>query len=67
MNGYMTVREAAVKWGVSERTVQVHCKEGRIPGVSRVGRSWIIPEGTMRPQYMYVCQNENDLKKMPEA
>lgn len=63
MNGYMTVKEAAAKWSVSERTVQVHCKEGRIPGVSRVGRSWIIPEGTMKPIYTYVCRNEKDLRQ----
>ena len=60
VNGYMTVKEAATKLGISERTVQVHCKNGRIPGVARVGRSWIIPEKTAKPTYVFICRNEND-------
>lgn len=55
MNGYMTCKEASIKWGISERQVQAHCKNGRIPGVSRIGRNWIIPENTQKPVYKFVC------------
>lgn len=49
MNGYMTVQEAAEKWGVTPRQVQILCKEGRIAGVTRMSRIWIIPEDAKKP------------------
>lgn len=35
MKGYLSIREAAEKWGVSERRVQQYCLSGRIPGAER--------------------------------
>ncbi len=51
---YISVREAAERWGVSERWVQKFCVEDRIPNVQRFGRSWMIPKDAERP---------NDLRK----
>ncbi len=47
---YMTVRQAAEKWGISDRRVRVLCSEGKIPGVTREGRSWIIPVDVKKPE-----------------
>ena len=44
IKGYISIREASYRWGVSERRVNQYCAEGRIPGASRFGRSWAIPE-----------------------
>ena len=44
MNGYITAQEAAEKWGVTPRQVQILCKENRIAGASRMSRIWVIPE-----------------------
>lgn len=44
IKGYISIREASCRWGVSERRVNQYCAEGRIPGASRFGRSWAIPE-----------------------
>ena len=49
MKGYMTVQEAAEKWGISPRQVQILCKENRIIGVIRLSRIWIIPSGAEKP------------------
>lgn len=49
MKGYLSVREASYKWGVSERRVNQYCTEGRISGLLRFGRSWAIPENTEKP------------------
>lgn len=49
MKGYLSIREAAEKWGVSERRVNQYCAQGRIPGASRFGRSWCIPEDEEKP------------------
>ena len=40
---FMTVKETATKWGLSERRLQTICNEGMIPGVIKFGRSWAIP------------------------
>lgn len=45
----LSVKEAAEKWGISERRVQKLCEEGRIPGVIRFGRSWAIPKDAEKP------------------
>lgn len=49
MNGYITVQEAAVKWGITPRQVQILCKSNRIDGATRMSRIWIIPENAEKP------------------
>jgi len=49
MNGYITVQEAAEKWGVTERQVQLWCKSKKITGATMLSRIWIIPEHAERP------------------
>ena len=38
IKGYISIREASCRWGVSERRVNQYCAEGRISDVSRFGR-----------------------------
>jgi hypothetical protein len=47
--GFISVREASYKWGVSERRVNQYCVQGRIPGLTRFGRSWAIPANAEKP------------------
>lgn len=47
---YISVKEAAALWEVSERWVQQLCEENRIKGVRRFGRSWMIPKDAEKPQ-----------------
>ena len=49
MNGFITVKEAAEKWNVGVRRVNTLCLEGRIPGVSKLGNVWAIPEDAEKP------------------
>ena len=46
---YMSCPEAAEKWGISERRVQILCKENRKPGVSKIGYMWLIPKNAKKP------------------
>ena len=46
---YITVSEAAEKWGVSTRRVQMLCNEGRIKGAVRFGPIWKIPSSAVLP------------------
>ena len=47
---YISVKQAAEKWNISDRRVRVLCSEGRIPDVIREGRSWKIPETAKKPE-----------------
>ena len=46
---FISVKETAKKWGVSERWVQVLCEQGRIDGVSKFGKSWLVPKNAEKP------------------
>ncbi len=46
---YITVQEAAQKWGVTTRRVQMLCNENRIKGAYRFGKSWMIPTTAVLP------------------
>ena len=49
MNGFITVKEATEKWNIGVRRVNTLCLEGRIPGVSKLGNVWAIPEDAEKP------------------
>ena len=46
---YISAPEAAKKWGISERRVQKLCEDGRISGVAKFSRMWLIPKDTPKP------------------
>ena len=46
---YITVREAAEKWKISERLAQKYCAQGRIEGARKFGVSWGIPADAEKP------------------
>ncbi len=49
MEGYITSKQAAKKWGITPRRVQIMCANGLIPGASRFGKVWAIPENVDKP------------------
>lgn len=49
MNGYITSQEAAEKWGVTPRQVQILCKSNKIEGATRMSRIWVIPADAKKP------------------
>lgn len=46
---YLSIKEMSEKWGISTRRIQILCKEGRIPGIIMIGRTWGIPEDAEKP------------------
>ncbi len=46
---YMTPKEAAKKWGISQRRVHTLCQNGRIMGAERHNWIWLIPETSEKP------------------
>lgn len=49
IDGYISIKQAAEKWGITPRRVQVLCSSGRIEGAGKLGREWAIPENSDRP------------------
>lgn len=47
---YMSVRIAAERWGISERSVRDYCTKGRVPGAILNGKKWRIPETAKKPE-----------------
>ncbi len=46
---YMTTKQAAEKWGISDRRVRTLCTEGKIAGTMKVGKSYRIPADAPKP------------------
>ncbi len=46
---YETAAQAAERFGVTIRMVQIWAKEGKLPGATKHGRDWLIPEGIAKP------------------
>ena len=49
MLSYMSAKEAAEKWNISQRRVAILCNENRIDGAMMVGNMWIIPSNAQKP------------------
>ncbi|WP_418372309.1 Fic family protein [Agathobacter sp.] len=46
---YISVKEAAKKWNLSDRSVRNYCANGKIPGAILHGNAWKIPEAAKKP------------------
>lgn len=49
MLNYISVKNTAEKWKISERRIQELCEENRIEGVIRFGHLWMIPRDAYKP------------------
>lgn len=56
---YITSKEAALNWAISERMVRKYCTNKRIPNAYCEKNTWYIPEDTPKPK--------REGKKAPEA
>ena len=48
--GFISAKQAADKWGISQRRVAVLCSEDRIVNATMVGNMWIIPDTAEKPE-----------------
>ncbi len=49
MLSFISAKEAAEKWNISQRRVAILCSENRIDGAIMVGNMWIIPSTAEKP------------------
>ena len=46
---YMTLKDAAEKWGVTPRRVNYYCAGGRILGAVKMAGVWLLPKTAEKP------------------
>ena len=46
---YISITEAAQKWGMSDRRIRYLCTAGRVDGAIKLGWTWTIPSDAPRP------------------
>lgn len=46
---FITAQQAAKRWTISDRRIRVLCKEGKISGAVKEGKSYKIPKDAMKP------------------
>ena len=62
---YMTAKEAAEKWNISQRRVAVLCTEKRIANAEMLGNMWLIPKNAEKPQDARSLRYFDDKKIKP--
>ena len=60
--GYMTASQAAKKWNISQRRVQILCADYRLKGNFKLGEAWAIPEDEVKPEDNRKVRKENEKK-----
>lgn len=46
---YISVKEAAEKWGITSWMVNCHCAAERIEGAQKLGNMWAVPIDASKP------------------
>ena len=46
---YITTKEAAKQWNITERMVVYHCSGGRVLGAQKMGNTWLVPKAAEKP------------------
>ena len=49
MFDYVSARDIANKWNISQRRVAIFCMEGRIKNAKKLGNMWLIPDTAEKP------------------
>ena len=46
---FLTTKQAAAIWGISQRRVAILCEQGRIEGAVKAGKTWLLPPDAQKP------------------
>ena len=62
---YLTSVEMSEKWNITSRRISVLCSQGRIEGVIKKGKTWLIPSDAEKPADARVKSGKykNDFKE----
>jgi len=46
---WITPKQAADKWQITERRVEALCSNGQVEGATKLSRVWLIPKNATKP------------------
>ena len=61
---FITTKQAAALWNISQRRVSLLCEQSRIPGVQKVGIFWLIPKNADRPADLRYSGNRQETRRI---
>ena len=47
---FLTSVEMSEIWRISARRISFLCREGRVEGAIKKGKTWLIPENALKPE-----------------
>ena len=47
---YLTTIEMSERWGITSRRIAILCEQGRVIGVIKKGKTWLIPCDSEKPE-----------------
>lgn len=56
---YLTTAELSVQWNITSRRIGFLCADGRIEGVIKKGKTWLIPADAKKPSDKRLKQYKN--------
>ena len=56
---YISAKELAAQWEISERQVRILCASGRISEAKKEGKKWAIPKDAEKPQDIRMYKSNN--------
>jgi DNA adenine methylase len=60
MMDLLTTAQVAKDWEISQRRVDILCKEGRVEGAIMMGNRWFIPQNSLKPEDKRRAKNITD-------
>ena len=65
---YITAKEIAERWQISDKRVRVLCRQGRISGAKREGWCWYVPVDAVKPKDLRIERRlETESRENPFA
>lgn len=61
---YISAQDAAIKWGITKRRVQILCSSNRIDNAVRIGNMWVLPSNAQKPTDARCKTKEATIKKI---
>ena len=63
----LTTAQVAKEWGISQRPVDILCKEGRVEGAIMMGNRWFIPNDSPKLEDKRRAKNITDYGGNPHG
>lgn len=63
---FITAKQAAQKWNITDRQVRILCAAGKINGAKQAGRAWLIPADSKKPLDGRTTRHKEPLNDLEE-